>query len=222
MESNDIPKIVIEDDFDLVIEVCKRTQKDKNFYRAIKKMLNISRKKVLVFLERMVCVVPDIVLEYPGSDEDRDRDSKLIKDFFQQGEGKIFGFVDRCIHSWFKTGIYLPEKNFAGYCFNEQTTLEDVIFDAKISEIYAELTIDYVHQICHRHFVNGENFLSVDEPNIFFVKNTEGRKDIIDPRAVIEVSLLGKEWHVSVDWFFSDRRTSYKAGTRFFLGKYYE
>jgi hypothetical protein len=155
-------------------------------------------------LEKFLKVVSNIYLEATESFNTRD--------FFKtKSEGGIFAYVDNDIFNWFDDVVKdSPAKELASYEFTEDITEKDIINDAKTGEIYEEIDLAHVKQICERHIVKGEKLLKENGlANIFWIRNKKGEL------CEVYVWLGGGGWDVSVSGFRASRE--WGAGGRSFF-----
>jgi len=211
MEKNNTEKVSTETGWKLMADFCHKAENNELLRRALKKLANMNRKALLAFLgETQILfgclkrVVSDISLETT--------EIFNIRDFFKtKDKNGIFAYVDNDIFNWFDDVVKNSSaKELANYEFTESITEENIIGDAKTSNIYEEVDLAHIKQVCERHIIKGEKLLKDDGySNLFWVRNKTG--DLCEVR----VYLYAAGWRVSVGRFRSTRR--WCAGYRSFF-----
>ncbi len=137
-----------------------------------------------------------------------------VNDFFKTKEnGGIFLYVGDNIFNYFNEEVKnSPVKELASYEFIKDINEKDIISYVKEGNIYEELDLSHIKQICERHIVKGEKLLLEDgEVNLFWIRNKK------DDLYEVYVLFDGDGWSVSARSFIASRVWS--MGTRFFFQK---
>jgi hypothetical protein len=208
---NNTEKVSIESGWKLLADICHKADKNELLRRALKKVANMNKKDLMVFLGekqkqfgRLLRIVSDISLEATGSF----KISSFLKIKKQSG---IFAYVDGDIFNWFDDEVKnSPAKELASYEFTENITEENIVGDAKTGGIYEEVDFAHIKQICERHIVKGEKLLKENGfANLFWIRNKKGA--LCD----VNVRLCDGGWYVSVRGF--DPSLGWDAGYQSFF-----
>ena len=193
-------RVSTETGWRLIADICHKADKNELLRKALKKLANLNQKKLLIFLGevqtlfgRLKKVIPNITLEATECFNTRD--------FFKtKDEGGIFAHVDSDIFKWLPNEVKnSPAKDLASYEFTEDITEENIVGDAKIGEIYEEVDLAHIKQVCERH-QRGESIFMMNKVTLFWIRDTKGDLCRVD------VWLDEGGLHVHVDGFDSDYR----------------
>ena len=211
MGKKNTEKVSTETGWKLIADICHKADGNELLRKALKKLANMNQKNLAAFLGevrilfgRLKRVVSDISLE--ATELFNTRDFFKIKD-----KGGIFAYVDNDIFGWFDDVIKNSSaKKLASYEFTESITEENIIGDAKTGNIYEEVDLAHIKQICERHIVKGEKLLKDDgSSNFFWVRNKTGGL------CEVHVWLRCDGWRVGVHGFYA--RLEWDAGRRSFF-----
>jgi hypothetical protein len=176
MGKKNTKQVSTETGWKLMADICHKADGNELLRKALKKLANMSQKNLAAFLGevqivfgRLKKVIPNILLE--ATEVFNTRDFFKTKD-----KGGIFAYVDNDIFGWFDDVVKnSPAKELASYEFTEQITEENIIGDAKIGNIYEEVDLAHVKQVCERHIVKGEKLLKDGgSANLFWIRNKAG------------------------------------------------
>jgi hypothetical protein len=134
------------------------------------------------------------------------------RDFFKtKDKGGIFAYVDGDMFNYFDDEVKnSPAKELASYEFTKNITEENIIGDAKAGDIYEEVDLAHIKQICERHIVKGEKLLKEDgSSNLFWVRNKKGAL------CKVNVNLNDDGWNVNTNEF--NPSNGWNAGNRSFF-----
>ena len=173
---NNTKQISTETGWGLMADVCHKADKNEMFCKALKKLTNMNKKSLATFLGevqilfgRLKKVVSEISLEATESFKTRE--------FFKtKGQGGIFTYVDKDIFNWFDDEVKNSRAiELAGYEFMEDITEEDIVDDAKVDQIYEEIDLAHIKQVCKRHIIDGEKLLDESgKATLFWLRNKKG------------------------------------------------
>jgi hypothetical protein len=208
------PAKAIEFSWKLIGDLCVKAETNELLRKALKKLTNMNQKNLLAFLGevqvlfgRLKKIIPDIILKAT--------ENFNTKNFFKTREnGGIFFYVDPDIIGWFDTEIKnSPAKELAGYEFTEDITEESIVGDAKAGEIYEEVDLAHVAQLCERHY-KSESIFMMDKATLFWVrKKAEPGK--VGELCLVHVWLAADGLYVGV--FKFDAPCQWDAGYRSFF-----
>ncbi len=161
----------------LIKKAIERVQNQTSLFASgLKKLVNMTEPQLAEFLNkkqihfgRLLKVVSDIQLEATKSFKTRE--------FFKtKDNGGIFAHVDGDIFNYFHDEVKdSPAKELASYEFTENITEENIVADAKSSNIYEEVDLAHIMQICKRHIIGGEKLLlEGGKANLFWIRNKKG------------------------------------------------
>lgn len=195
----------------LIADLCHKADKNEQLRKALKKLVNMNPKALATFLGKMQMVfgrlfrvISDISLE--ATEIFKTRDFFKTKD-----KGGIFAYVDGDIFNYFDDVVKnSPAKELSSYEFTEDITEENIIGDAKAGDIYEEVDLAHIKQICERHIVKGEKLLLEDgKANLFWIRNKKGGL------CEVSVCLVSGGWNVHANDFDASRK--WDAGSRSFF-----
>jgi len=208
---NNTEQTSTESGWGLMSDICHKADKNEMFRKALKKLANMNKKslatflgEVQIFFGRLKKVVSEITLEATES-------FKTCEFFKTKDQGGIFAYVDQDVFNWFNNEVKnSPAKKLANYEFVEDITEENIIGDAKSTQMYEEVDLAHIKQICERHIIKGEKLLDESsKANLFWLRNKKCEL------CRLSVWLDGGGWFVSVSRF---RATSeWNAGNRSFF-----
>ena len=211
MEKNNTEKVSTETGLKLMADICHKAENNELLRKALKKLVNMNQKNLSAFLGeaqilfgRLKKIIPNIILEAT--------ESFNTHDFFKtKDKNGIFAYVDNDIFNWFDDVVKNSSaKELASYEFTKDITEEDIVSDAKTSEIYEEVDFAHIKQICERHIIKGEKLLKDNGfSNLFWVRNKTGGL------CWVGVCLGDGGWDVYVSGFDSTGR--WGAGGRSFF-----
>lgn len=209
--NNNTEKASTDNGWKLIADICHKADKNELLRKALKKVANMNPKALAAFLGkiqmifgRLSRVVADISLEATETFKTRE--------FFKtKDKGGIFAYVDGDIFNYFDDVVKNSlAKELSSYEFTEDITEENIIGDAKAGDIYEEVDLAHIKQICERHIVKGEKLLSEDgKANLFWIRNKKGGL------CRVRVYLDSDGWRVSAYAFDASRK--WNAGGRSFF-----
>ena len=181
------------------------------FTSALKKLVNMTPNALEKFLGKIPTVFGRLKKVVSGISLEA-TETFCVADFFKtKDQGGIFAYVDNDIHNWLNGEVKnSPAMELASYEFTEDITEENIIGDAKAGEIYEEVDLAHISQVCHRHIVGGEKLLlEGGKANLFWVRNKKGGLCEVD------VWLGDGGWCVSVRGFGASREWGAGLGSFF-------
>ncbi|MFA6274408.1 MAG: hypothetical protein WC662_04570 [Candidatus Paceibacterota bacterium] len=146
------------------------------FTSALKKLVNMTPNALEKFLGKIQTIFGRLKKVVSGISLEATETFRLADFYKNKDQGGIFAYVDSDIHKWFDGEVKnSPAKELASYEFAEDITEENIIGDAKADEIYEEVDLAHISQVCHRHIIRGEKLLLEDgKANLFWVRNKSG------------------------------------------------
>lgn len=160
--------------------------------------MEIKDKKEQVLFGRLLRVVFDITLESTKSFNP--------SEFFKiKKQGGIFAHIDNNLFDYYPDEIKdSVSVVLARYEFTKDINEEDILNDGRVGDIYTEVDLAHVKQICYRHIVLGEKILLENgKENLFWTRNKKGQL------CQVYVNLYDDGWRVhtcpfraSYVWFF--------------------
>ncbi len=154
--------------------------------------MEIKDKKEQVLFGRLLRVVSDITLESTKNFNTRDF-------FKEKSKGGMFLYIQEDFFEHFSCEIKnSPAKILARYETEEDMNQKQIIVDAKKSDIYEEVDLAHVMQICKRDIINGERLLLRNRnSNLFLIRNKKSEL------CFVELSQSGDRfWNISVGKVF--------------------
>jgi hypothetical protein len=208
---NNTEKASTDNGWKLIADICHKAEKNELLRSALKKVMNMNPKALSAFLgktqmlfRRLSRVVSDISLEATEIFKTREFFKTKDKDgIFAYVDGDIFNYFDDVVKN-------SPAKELSSYEFTEDITEENIIGDAKAGDIYEEVDLAHIKQICECHIVKGEKLLLEDgKANLFWIRNKKGGLCMV----IVRLGCVG--WDVRTYVF--DASFTWYAGYRSFF-----